>query len=275
MLSPANVREAILSVAISVKRQLASVAKTIAPRWFWRREFGIQKRLGQSNPEMQLVRSLCDPARVSLDIGADVGGFSIAMLESSQSVIAFEPRPSQARALAAMFNAVGAPVRVEAVALSDKPGVTAMRVLESDPGRSTIDRANTLSDEDGSRVGTIEVPMRRLDDLGMGDVGFVKIDVEGHELAVLRGAAETLQRNRPALLVEAEERHYPNAVTAIKEFLSALGYTGYFDLDGTRRPIDEFYPDEHQNPSNIASWKHGWATRGVYVNNFVFLPEQV
>ena len=190
-------------------------------------------------------------------------------------MIAFEPRPSQARALAAMFNAVGAPVRVEAVALSDKPGVTAMRVLESDPGRSTIDRANTLSDEDGSRVGTIEVPMRRLDDLGMGDVGFVKIDVEGHELAVLRGAAETLQRNRPALLVEAEERHYPNAVTAIKEFLSALGYTGYFDLDGTRRPIDEFYPDEHQNPSNIASWKHGWATRGVYVNNFVFLPEQV
>ena len=78
-----SVREAILSVAISVKRQLASVAKTIAPRWFWRREFGIQKRLGQSNPEMQLVRSLCDPARVSLDIGADVGGFSIAMLESS------------------------------------------------------------------------------------------------------------------------------------------------------------------------------------------------
>ena len=263
-----------MSVAISVKRRLAPVAKTIAPHWFWRRKFGILQRLGQSNPEMRLVRSLCDPARVSLDIGADVGGFSIAMLESSLSVIAFEPRPSQARALAAMFDAVGAAVQVEAVALSDKPGVTAMRVLESDPGRSTIDSANALSDQDGSRVGRIEVPVRRLDDLGLGDVGFVKLDVEGHELAVLRGAAETLRRNRPTLLVEAEERHHRNSVAAITEFLSSLGYTGYFDLDGTRRPIDEFYPDEHQNPSNIAGWKDGWATRGVYVNNFVFLPEQ-
>lgn len=274
MLCPANVREAELSVALSVKRRLAPVAKTIAPRWFWRRKFGILQRLGQSNPELRQVRSLCDPARVSLDIGASVGEFSIAMLESSQSVVAFEPRPSQARALAAMFEAVGVPVRVEAIALSDKPGVTAMRVLESDPGRSTIDSANALSDEDGSRVATIEVPVKRLDDLDLGDVGFVKIDVEGHELAVLRGAAETLQRNRPALLVEAEERHHPNAVAAITEFLSALGYTGYFDLDGTRRPVDEFHPDEHQNPSNIAGWKDGWAARSIYVNNFVFLPDQ-
>lgn len=45
-----------------------------------------------------------------------------------------------------MFEAVGAPARIEAVALSDKPGMTAMRVLESDPGRSTIDHNNALSD---------------------------------------------------------------------------------------------------------------------------------
>ena len=38
-----------------------------------------------------------------------------------------------------------------------------------------------------------------------------------------------------------------------------------------QRPIDEFNPIEHQNPANIAGWKDGWAVRGVYVNNFVFL----
>ena len=66
-------------------------------------------------------------------------------------MIAFEPRPAQARDLASMFGAVGAAVRVEAVALSDKPGVTAMRVVESDPGRSTIDTDNVLSDVNGTR----------------------------------------------------------------------------------------------------------------------------
>jgi FkbM family methyltransferase len=273
MLWQTNVRGVALSVAVSIKHRLVPVAKFIAPRWFWRRKFHKMRRCAQCDPELMLVRSLCEPARVSLDIGADAGQFSIAMLESSLSTIAFEPRPSQARALAQMFDAVGAPVRVEAVALSDQSGWTTMRVLESDPGRSTIDNANPLIDEDGSQVGTIEVPVRRLDDLALGDVGFIKIDVEGHELAVLRGATETLKRNRPALLVEAEERHHPDAVGAIAELLSTLGYTGYFDLDGTRRPIAELLPDEHQNPSNITGWKEGSVRRGVYVNNFVFLPD--
>ncbi|BBZ12403.1 FkbM family methyltransferase [Mycobacterium branderi] len=258
-----------MPVVVSAKRRLAPLAKTIAPGWFWRRKHRILQRLGESNPEIVLVRSLCDPNRVSLDIGADVGEFTIAMLASSRSVIAFEPRPAQARALAAMFGAVGAAVRVEAVALSDRPGVTAMRVLESAPGRSTIDGANALSDADGGAVRSVDVQVKRLDDFGLDDVGFIKIDVEGHELAVLRGGADTLERNRPALLVEAEERHHPGAVAGVAEFLTGLGYRGYFDSGGVRRSIDEFDPARHQNPANI----DGWTTRGVYVNNFIFLPQ--
>jgi hypothetical protein len=89
------------------------------------------------------------------------------MLASSRSVIACAPRPAQARNLASMFDAVGAAVRVEAVALSGQPGVTTMRVVGSDPGCSTIGANNVL------------------------------------------GAADTLTRNRPAVRVEAEERHHP------------------------------------------------------------------
>jgi FkbM family methyltransferase len=262
-----------MSVARSAKRRLAPAAKALAPRLFWRRKFRILRRLGESRPDVQLVASLCDPARVSLDIGADVGEFTIAMLPSSRSVIAFEPRPAQARELAAMFDAVGAAVRVEAVALSDQPGVTTMRVVESDPGRSTIDTGNALGDADGSAVCNIDVPVKRLDDLGLDDVGMIKIDVEGHELAVLRGAAATLTRNRPAVLVEAEERHHPNAVAAITELLTGLGYQGYFDGGDGRRPVEEFDAATHQDPANIGGREHGWAAQGVYVNNFVFVPK--
>jgi hypothetical protein len=51
--------------------------------------------------------------------------------------------------------------------------------------------------------------LQRLDDFHPDDIGLVNIDVEGHELAVLRGAADTFARNRPTVLVEAEEHHHP------------------------------------------------------------------
>src|ERR1700716_865882 len=219
-----------MSVAGTAKRLLAPAAKTLAPRLFWRRKYGILQRLGESRPDVVLVRSLCDPSRVSLDIGADVGEFAIAMLTSSRSVIACEPRPAQARDLTAMFDAVGAPVRVEAVALSDTPGVTGMRVVESDPGRSTIDQENVLDTAVGGPVQTIDVAVKRLDDLQLNDIGLVKIDVEGHELAVLRGAVDTLERNQATIVVEAEERHRSRAVADITDLLAGLGYRGYFAL---------------------------------------------
>ncbi|BBZ71669.1 FkbM family methyltransferase [Mycobacterium paraseoulense] len=261
-----------MPLARSAKRWLAPAAKTLAPRFYWRRKYRILQRLGQTRADVQLAVSLCDPNRVSLDIGADVGQFTIAMLASSRSVIAFEPRPAQARDLEAMFGAVGAPVRVEAIALSDAAGVSTMRVVESEPGRSTIDLTNALTDVDGSGIRNVDVPIRRLDDLCLDDIGMIKIDVEGHELAVLRGAAQTLARNRPAIMVEAEQRHYPNAVAEITALLREFGYSGYFDLDGVRRRIDDFDPGEHQDPANVGDRNNDWAPRGVYVNNFVFVP---
>ncbi|MBW0017006.1 MAG: FkbM family methyltransferase [Mycobacterium sp.] len=263
-----------MPVVRSAKRWLAPAVRTLAPRLFWRRRYGILQRLGESRADVALVRSLCDPDRVSLDIGADVGEFAIAMLGASRSVIAFEPRPEQARELASMFGAVGAPVRIEAIALSDRSGSAAMRVLESEPGRSTIDSANPLNDLDDSTIDTVDVPLKRLDDLRLDNIGLVKVDVEGHELAVLRGAVETLTRNRPAIVVEAEERHRPHAVTEITELLAGLGYAGFFETDGARRPIAEFDAALHQNPANIGGPETDWAPRGVYVNNFVFLPSE-
>ena len=261
-----------MPVSHSVKSWLVPVARTVTPRLFWGRKYRILQRLGQSSPDVALAAALCDPNRVSLDVGADVGEFTIAMVAASRSVIAFEPRPAQARDLASMFTAVGAAVRVEAVALSDQPGVAAMRVVDAEPGRSTIDTDNTLGDVTASGVHSVDVPVKRLDDLHLNDVGLIKIDVEGHELAVLRGAADTLTRNRPAVLVEAEERHHADAVAQITELLTGLGYAGYFDLGDTRLPVEEFDAAAHQNPANIGGRAEGWAARGVYVNNFVFLP---
>jgi len=144
--------------------------------------------------------------------------------------------------------------------------------LTEDPGRSTIESANVLEDPAGSPQVECLVPTLRLDDYGFKSVGFVKIDVEGHELPVLRGAEETLRQCSPTILVELEERHCPGTVKNVSAFLSTLGYDGFFILDGAVVPISQFVQSSHQNPANVGSWKEYWVRRGVYVHNFFFLP---
>jgi hypothetical protein len=79
------------------------------------------------------------------------------------------------------------------------------------------------------------VRVRRLDDLQLTTSASSR-PTSGRELAVLHGAAGTLKRNRPALLIEAEERHeHTTPCSAISEFLAGLRYTGYFDMGGVGR----------------------------------------
>jgi FkbM family methyltransferase len=118
---------------------------------------------------------------------------------------------------------------------------------------------------------TIEVEARPLDDLDLSDIGFVKIDVEGHELAVLRGGRRVLERDRPALLVEMEERHRPGVLRDGGELLAELGYRGFFLHEGRLQALAGFDPGVLQDPANADPF--GRKPGRVYVNNFVFLPE--
>jgi len=260
------------SAGDTAKRWLSSLVRAVAPSVFWRRRARIIQRQNRTRYDVALVASLSDPDRVSVDVGASGGRLTMAMLPVSRSVVAFEPRPEQARELTAMFSALGAAVQVEAVALSDHTGSATMRVVAGEPGRSTIDANNALTDLQDDIV-TIAVPVKRLDDLQLEDIGLIKIDVEGHELGVLRGAANTIARNRPNIVVEAEERHHPGAVAAIVGLLGGLGYQGYFDHDGVRRPIEELDPAQHQDPANADGPEDDWASHSRYVNNFAFLPQ--
>jgi FkbM family methyltransferase len=218
------------------------------------------------------VPYLCDPQKIAVDIGADVGVFSVQICGVSRKVIAFEPRPRQAAELTAMFSCLELPVEVEEVALSDHAGTAQLRVLTEDVGRSTIEAANSLEDEDGSTKEQITVKVRKLDDYGLNDVSFIKIDVEGHEVSVLEGASETIERCLPFLLVESEDRHRANAVADVTAFLQKRGYSGFFLNAGVLVEMDRFDPSVHQDGRNIGGWKDGWARKGIYVNNFLFAP---
>ncbi len=109
---------------------------------------------------------------------------------------AFEPIPNKATALARKFSNVS----VMALAISDRPGVATFRYVTRDSANSGLEWAtDTYTDS-----AKIEVKTERLDAVLPAEhrVDFIKIDVEGAELAVLRGAERTIRVHRPRILFE-------------------------------------------------------------------------
>jgi FkbM family methyltransferase len=212
------------------------------------------------DPYLRLLRPLCDPRRASVDVGAHAGLYTWFLRRHSAHCIAFEPNPHMAAILRRRFPS-GVDIRNQA--LSDKPGKAVLRIptrsAKPDPGRATIEAGNVLSGSSAIHD-QIEVETVTLDQAIHEAVGFIKVDVEGHELNVLRGAEHILQEDRPNLILELEDRHHPGIVAAAFAWLGERGYRGWF-LEGARvLPIDAFSPDHHQNDKLPQAW----------VNNFVF-----
>lgn len=181
--------------------------------------------------EMELLDILCDPGATSVDVGAKLGMYTHRLLPQSKDVVAFEPIPVLVQLIERVFRR--RPVRVMPCALSDSAGRTTMRVPfgengEVKLGRSTIEPSNSLTHDGVAHVDEIEVELRTLDECDLRGVGFIKVDVEGHELAVLRGGARTIEREHPNLLIEANDHHHPGAVESLRQLLGGWGYRGRF-----------------------------------------------
>ncbi len=181
-----------------------------------------------------------------VDIGAHDGLLTIPLARLPGSrVLAFEPLPNAfARLQAALHATFGeAPANVEChhLALGDHQGsiTLAMPVLD---GVAQEQWASTAKDYAAHvsarvRVERFTVPMRTLDDFQLADVTAIKLDAEGAEYEILRGARETLLRCRPVLTLEVEERHRQGSTYAVPAFLDALGYDVFFELNSAWHPM--------------------------------------
>jgi len=223
-------------------------------RALWRKRID-RWNIGYPDPELRFLPRLCNAEKNSIDVGASLGLYTAHLLTCSASVWAFEPRASAAAELTRVY--AGAPVVVHNLALSDTDGELEMTICESDLGRSTLERENSIA---GVRS---TVTTRRLDSLSPSSVGFIKIDVEGYEEAVLKGSLKTIRQERPNLLIEIEERHKPGATERIPRMLEELGYSGWFLLEDKWRPFNTFNGSIHQRENQVP-----------YINNFVFVPTE-
>ena len=218
--------------------------------------------------EYFLLDHLVDPRQAAVDVGANEGIYAGRLAQLCPSVHCFEPIPWMAAALRVKLPPS---VTVHEAAASNRTGTGELRIPYHGEtqmhGTSTIEAANRL--EDSTEVKVVPCRLETLDEAVREPVGFLKIDVEGHELAVLQGAAALIRRDRPVLLVESEKRHSPDAPESIFAFLGSLGYGGCFLEDGRPWALSAFQVQQHQQPANLAG---GTRRIGTYINNFIFIP---
>jgi Methyltransferase FkbM domain len=120
----------------------------------------------------------------------------------------------------------------------------------------------------GENFTTLSVPVISLDEYfdASDRVTLLKIDVEGAELGVFKGAERILRQHAPLLVFECENRHLaPGNVQEIFSYLNDLGYQGSFICRGQVLPIAEFDAAVHQRQDGEWFWK-----RRDYCNNFIF-----
>lgn len=181
-----------------------------------------------------------------VDVGAHDGLITIPLARLPRSrVIAFEPLPPAfARLQAALrdaFGTVPAHVDCRAAALGDSVGeiTLAMPVLDGVAQEQWASTAKDYAAHLSARVSVerFAVPVERLDDLALADLTAMKVDAEGAEYEILRGARETLLRCRPVMTLEIEERHREGSTWAVPAYLDALGYEVLFELGGEWLPV--------------------------------------
>lgn len=251
-----------------VKQALRSLLPQTVLNW---REKGYFGTYGEA--EMHLVEFLCRRDQDAIDVGANYGGYVHFMRGYAKRVVAFEPIPEFVRLLRAKF---ARDVVVEPIALSNRVGDAQLCTPVVDG--VMVDGCATLSSDAASAYEAhrvMEVREDLLDNVYSGTVGFIKIDVEGHEQAVLDGAVQTIGRCLPRVLVEVEEHLSPGGLARAKAFFSRFGYRGYYVHAGRLEDIEQFSLADMQNPLNrvtlTATLRERQKSKG-YVNNFIFLP---
>jgi FkbM family methyltransferase len=200
-----------------------------------------------------------------IDIGANTGVYTHRLRNVARKVIAFEPIATLAATLQRRYP----DIEVHTCALSNQSGEATL-YLPSQGQETVLTRASLNADANpGFALEVVTVTMKRLDDFGIRDSSLIKIDVEGHERAVLEGAVETIRATRPALLVEVEERHHPGESAGLLAWIEQLGYSVFFH-DGSALASAAGFDFARWQP--LANQKDAFGgLTGPYVNNFLCL----
>ncbi len=174
--------------------------------------------------ETRLLAKLLEPGDIFIDVGAHIGWFTTIAAHcvgDAGQVMACEPYPSNATALKENLILNGCQnVQVVEAALGARRGMISLAKAGGDSGGVTA--------LDWAWDGKAEVPLMTLDEIsdGLGTVKLLKIDVEGWERDVLRGAAKTLSQTR-FVLIEINPSALSKAGSSAEEIFDLMRDAGF------------------------------------------------
>lgn len=170
-------------------------------------------QMGEFSPEecayiVDLANSR--PGELVLDIGANIGCVSQALIHAGCNVEAFEPQPEVFKLLERNCPSI----KCHNTALGIREGTAQMPLVDY----SKRGNFGGLGIGGGHGLRVNVVP---LDSFNYDNVGLIKLDVEGYEELVLRGAVETIRRCKPIIYLEADRGE---KLTSLAAFLASIGY---------------------------------------------------
>jgi FkbM family methyltransferase len=222
---------------------LGAMARAVLARWLRRRSGALQAQgcpplatwshdwVGQQvllegryerellDAVQQVLQSLRPgPGRLCVDAGANIGNHALFFATGHERVVAFEPHPRTFALLA--LNAQLDP-RVQAVplGLSDAPGEAWIDLPAGNAGMARVS-AQAGQGRVACRLDTLDAQLAGCP----LPLDLLKIDVEGHEAAVIRGGRERLRRDQPVVLLEQAAEAFRDGSTEALDELRALGY---------------------------------------------------
>jgi FkbM family methyltransferase len=193
-------------------------------------------------PDLKVIRHLVGMGNQVADLGANIGVYTKHLSEFvgvSGRVYSVEPTPLTFDILSSNVRKLGLEnVELKNCAISDIHGYVTMEVPEYDWGGENFYAAHVVRHQGPGFLRSAVVPSITIDSLFSGEsspLHFIKCDVEGHELSCVRGAVRTIQKSKPAWLIEISGNPDDEESGSHQTFhlLLASGYQAYY-FDGTK-----------------------------------------
>jgi len=166
---------------------------------------------------------------IAVDVGANIGNHSVFFARHFKRVLALEPNPRVFDLLS--FNTEPHDnIQLLNIGASDMEGEQALSFDPENWGGAHLLAAGAAEQVSATSV---TVQLRTLDDLeelSSSRVGLLKVDVEGHELRVLKGAAKLLTRSHPVILFEQHADEIAQGSSAVVDWLRDNGYRQFLEV---------------------------------------------